>query len=97
MCVSLLTLFFLLLLCSLDARNGDLERAEHGAISRPKAAKGRYFFLTSASGALLPPSGPRAAAQAAQAAQAAHSWEAPVLEEVSTPPRVFAVSRVAVQ
>ena len=59
--------------CSLDNRNGDLEKAEHGAISRPKAAKGRYFFLTSASGVPLPPSGPRASA---------HNWEAPE-EEVS--------------
>ncbi|KAK3923216.1 Lachesin [Frankliniella fusca] len=52
---------------TLDNRNGDLERAEHGAISRPKAAKGRYFFLTSASGVPLPPSGPRASP---------HNWEA---------------------
>ncbi|KAE8752478.1 hypothetical protein FOCC_FOCC000600 [Frankliniella occidentalis] len=54
-------------LYTFDNRNGDLDRAEHGAIARPKAGKGRYFFLTSANGVPLPPSGPRASP---------HNWEA---------------------
>ncbi|KAJ1526188.1 hypothetical protein ONE63_009347 [Megalurothrips usitatus] len=65
-------------LYSLDNRNGDLEKAEHGAIARPKTGKGRYFFQTSASGVPLPPSGPRASP---------HNWEQPD-EGVTLEPKV---------
>jgi len=46
--------------CSFDNRNGALELAEHGAVPPRRSSPGRYFFLMSAAGLPLPPSGPRA-------------------------------------